>query len=168
MKLYIKQKVFSLHDRFYVRDEAGAEVYSVVGNIFTIGRKLHICDLNDNELLFIEQKVFTLLPCYYLKRGDVLAATVKREFTFFKRSYNIENLNWHVEGNFMDHDFVVYDAIGTAIATVSKAWLSWGDSYQIDFAPDQDELILIGVIICIDADMASEQASHSSSSHSGN
>lgn len=39
MKLYIKQKVFSIGAKFSVKDEAGNDKYFVEGEILTLGRK---------------------------------------------------------------------------------------------------------------------------------
>ena len=38
MKLYIKEKVFSWGDHFYVRDAAGREKYEVRGEVFSLAR----------------------------------------------------------------------------------------------------------------------------------
>ena len=52
MKLYIKQKVFSWRDRFSVCDGRSEPCYTVEGEIFTWGRKLHIRDMAERELAF--------------------------------------------------------------------------------------------------------------------
>ncbi len=44
MKLYIKQKVFSLASRFNITDEEGNERYTVEGELLSLTRKLHIYD----------------------------------------------------------------------------------------------------------------------------
>ncbi len=49
-KLYIKQKVFSWKDKFSVFNELGEDVYRVEGEILSIGKKLHVNDLNDREV----------------------------------------------------------------------------------------------------------------------
>ena len=49
MKLYIKQKVFSFASKFRVTDAYEAERFHVEGELFTLGKKLHIYDNNDRE-----------------------------------------------------------------------------------------------------------------------
>ena len=56
MKLYIRQKVFSWNDKFFVMDEYGRDRYRVEGEFFSFGKKLHIYDMADNEVAFIQQK----------------------------------------------------------------------------------------------------------------
>ena len=44
MKLYIKQKVFSLTSKFTVKDESGNDRYFVEGEFFSLRGRLHIMD----------------------------------------------------------------------------------------------------------------------------
>jgi uncharacterized protein YxjI len=75
MKLYIKQKVFSFNDKFTVKDETGADRYFVEGEIFTLGKKLHVYDANQTERIFYNKKfgaffqdfLFLLMDCKLLK-----------------------------------------------------------------------------------------------------
>ena len=62
MNLYIKQKIFSLKDKYNVCNELGEPVYSVEGELFSWGAKIHLYDLNGGELYYIRQKVLTFLP----------------------------------------------------------------------------------------------------------
>lgn len=39
MKLYIKQKVFTIKDKFTVKDEAGNDKYFVEGKLLSLGKK---------------------------------------------------------------------------------------------------------------------------------
>ena len=41
MKLYIKEKVFSWGDKFFVKDESGNDRYVVQGEVFSLGKKLY-------------------------------------------------------------------------------------------------------------------------------
>ena len=60
MKLFIKQRVFTFADTFVVKDDYGNDRYFVQGEFFSWGHKLHIYDLDNNEVAFIKEKVLTL------------------------------------------------------------------------------------------------------------
>ena len=62
MKLYIKQKVFSWKDRFTVKDADGNDRYTVEGEFFSWGRKLHVYNMAGREVASIQQEVWTWLP----------------------------------------------------------------------------------------------------------
>ena len=58
MDMYIRQKVFSIGDRYNVFDINQNLLYRVEGEILTFGAKLHLCDPSGGELLYIEQELF--------------------------------------------------------------------------------------------------------------
>jgi len=162
MKLYIKQKVFSWKDKFTVKDEAGIDKYTVEGEFFSLGKKLHIKDMDEKEVAFIHQKVMSLMPRYFVFKGEEQAAEIVKKFTFFKQAYVVNGPNWKVEGNFNAHMYRVFDEDNPVI-TIEKAWFSWGDSYVLDIDESVDEVLGLAVVLAIDA--ANQQAQNSSSSH---
>jgi len=153
MKLYIKQKVFSWVDRFAVVDEQGNDRYYVEGELFSWGKKLHITDLNGNEVAFIQQKMFTFLPRYFVHVGDRCIAEIVKEFSFLFPKYSIEGLGWEIDGSFMAHDYEIRKT-DRRIVTISKEWLTWGDSYVLDILDPRDEIVALAVVLTIDCVMA--------------
>lgn len=83
MKLYIKQKVFSIGAKFSVKDEAGNDRYFVEGEILTLGRKLHIYDINNNEVAFVRQKLLTFMPKFTVEVGGEEVAEIVKQLTLF-------------------------------------------------------------------------------------
>ena len=160
-KLYIKQKVFSWKDKFSVYNAFGEDVYRVEGEFLTIGKKLHIYDIYDNETAFIHEKVFSFLPKYYISRNGTDVAEVVKKLTFLKARYEVPAFGWTVQGNFTDHSYSIESAKGT-VATISKKWFSWGDTYEIDAASDADPVNVLSVVLIIDAVMARQAAAASS------
>ena len=149
MKLYIKQKVFSWGDKFTVKDEAGRDRYYVEGEIFTFGRKLHVYDMSGREVAFIKQEVWSWMPRYYVFCGGHQVAEIKKEFTFFFPKYTIEGLGWEINGSFMAHDYEITQN-GRTIVRISKEWMTWGDSYELDIRDGADELVALAVVLTID------------------
>lgn len=149
MKLYIKQKVFSWKDKFYVKDEFGNDRYYVEGELFSFGKKLHIYDMNNNELALVQQKVLSFLPRYFVFTGGIQRAEIVKEFTFFRNKYRIDGLGWEVDGDFMDHDYEITQ-MGRPIVTINKEWFTWGDSYVLDIADSVDPINALAVVLAID------------------
>lgn len=153
MKLYIKQKVFTLKDRFTVWDANGNERYYVEGELFTWGKKLHVYDTANREVALIQQKVFSFLPRYFVYVNGIEIAEIVKEFTFFKPRYTIHGLNWSVEGDFFAHEYTVSEN-GRPVVQISKEWMTWGDSYELNIADDAKETAALAVVITIDCVMA--------------
>lgn len=159
MKLYIKQKVFSWNDSFTVKDEFEEDRYYVDGEIFTLGKKLHVTDRIGREAAFIKQKVWSFLPKFYVYINDVQIAEIIKEFTFFIPKYTAVGLGWDIEGSIMEHNYTV-SRNGIPIATISKAWFTWGDSYEIDIADPADELPVLAVVLAIDCVQADSSSAN--------
>ena len=155
MNLYLKQKVFSWSDRFTVYDEFGNDRYYVDGEIFTFGKKLHLLGIDGNEVAFIYQKLFSFLPKYYISMNGFEVGEVVREFTLFKQEYTVNGLGWRVYGDFFDHEYAIYCGDDT-VASVTKKWFSWGDTYSINIADGVDEAIALAVVLVIDACIETE------------
>ena len=156
MKYYIKQHVFTFGDRFSIYDENGNERYFVEGEVFTFGKKLHLCAMDGRELSFIEQKLFSFLPRYSVIINGTEVAEIVKEFTFFRNVYTINGLGWMVDGDFLDHDYVI-ESEGKTVASVSKEWLTIGDAYEINVADGIDPVLALSAVIVIDACLDAEK-----------
>ena len=149
MKLYIREKVFSWGDKFYVKDAYGEDKYTVEGEIFSLGKKLHVYDRMGREAAFIKQELMTFLPCFAVYQDGREIARVKKEFSFLVPRYSIQGLGWEIEGSFWEHEYRITKN-GRSIVTISKEWMTWGDSYELDIADPNHEIIALAVVLTID------------------
>ena len=159
MNLYIKQKVFTWGDQFTIKDAQGRDRHFVEGEVFTFGKKLHILSPDGREEAFIEQQLFTWTPRYRVYIGGRQVAEVVRKFSFLFPSYSIEGLGWEVEGDFFSHEYQITKN-GKTIATISKEWMTWGDSYQLSIGDGVDEIMALAVVLAIDAVIESSKNNH--------
>lgn len=155
MKLYMKQKMFSLKQDFDVVDEDMNPIYHVEGKLFSLGRQLRIYDSQTNaELAFIKQKLMMLLQTMEIYRGEVLQGTVAKKLSFLNPKFEIGHLGWQVEGNFFGYDYQITDDEGFLIATIrAKVW-SFVDSFEIEIFDDEDFIVdpvmVLAVVLAID------------------
>jgi len=103
------------------------------GKVFSLGNKLYLEDMQGNVLIYIEQKLFRLLPEYTLYKSDRPIAKVKRKFSLLRPKFEIESElgNFTVSGNYMAHEFSILKD-ETTVAKVSKKWFSFSDVYGLD------------------------------------
>ena len=149
MKLYIKEKVFSWGDKFFVKDAAGEDKYVVQGEVFSFGKKLHVYDMLGREVAYIRQELMTFLPRFTVYAGGEEIAQVKKEFSFLFPRYSIEGLGWEIEGSFWEHEYQITQR-GLPIVAISREWMTWGDSYELDIRNPADEIIALAVVLTID------------------
>lgn len=155
-KLYIKQQLFSGIDKFSVKDEEERDCYLVEGDFVQIGgKKLHIKNMDGEELATLKQKLVSLRPKFLVfVNGEQTAAIVKK-FALFGSKYLIEGPNWQVKGSIMGHDYII-SAGSEEIVKLHKAWLSWGDSYELDISDSADETLALAVVLAIDCVLEAE------------
>jgi uncharacterized protein YxjI len=153
MRYVMKQKLFSWGDDFYIRDAEERDVFFVDGKAFSLGAQLSFQDLNGHELAFIRQKLFSWGPTYEIHRNGVLAAIVKKElFTFFNCRFTVDVEgpdDLQASGNFTDHEYA-FERGGRTLATVSKQWFSWSDTYGVDIAEGEDDVLILASTVVID------------------
>jgi len=157
MKLYLKQKVFSWKDRFFVKDESEADRYSVEGEILSIGKKLHVYDSSGAKVAFIREKVMSFMPRYFIEINGQLVCEVVKKFTFFKPSYAVEGLSWDLKGDFIAHNYTLTEK-NREIMTLRKKMISWGDSYELYIADSQHELLCLCIALAVDCALAAENS----------
>jgi len=162
MRYQMRKKLFAWGDDFTIQDETGRDAFFVDGKAFSFGKQLSFQTIGRQELVFIRQKVFSWGPTYEIFRGGQLFATViKNLFTFFSCTFEIDvpgPNDLQAQGDFTDHEYS-FGRHGQLVATASKQWFSWTDSYGVDIAPGEDDVLILACTVVID--MACHEDSHS-------
>ena len=104
------------------------------------------------EVAFIKQEIWSFLPRFYVFCGDEQIAEIKKEFTFLFQRYSIQGLGWEIEGKLMAHDYEITKN-GELIVSISKEWMTWGDSYELSIVNPEDEIVALAVVLAIDCVM---------------
>ncbi len=153
MRFVMKQKLLSWGDDFTIKTEDGADAYFVDGKAISLGSKASFQDMAGTELAYISQKLLAWGPTYEIYRDGVLAAVIKKElFTFFHCTFTVDVPgpdDLTAEGDLTDHEYT-FRRGDTQVAHVSKQWFSWTDTYGIDIAPGEDEVLLLVSAVVVD------------------
>jgi uncharacterized protein YxjI len=153
MRYLMKQKILAWGDDFAIRDEAGREAFFVDGKVFSFGDKLSFQDSAGNELATIHQRLLAWGPTYEIHRGGQLAAVVKKQhFTFLRHRFTIDVPgpdDLEAAGDFFGHEYA-FERGGRTVATVSKRWFSFGDTYGVDVAEGEDDVLILASAVVID------------------
>ena len=164
--LYIKQKVFSLIDRFKVYDEAQNLQYEAKGKFFTLNSQKDLYRVGEQTKLFtIKQKILTFAPTYYLYSAEnkEVAKLAQQLFVFFGTKYQlvVDNKRFSIEGDLFSHQYYIKDEDGV-IVSIRKKWISWGDTYEVSILDTFDEGLAISIVLMIDDAIRDRTASASS------
>jgi uncharacterized protein YxjI len=153
MRYVMKQKLFCWGDDFTIKDESGTDRFFVDGKAFSLGKQLSFQDMQGQELAFIRQKLLAWGPTYEIYREDGLFAVVKKElFTFFHCRFTVDVPgpdDLEAKGDFTDHEYEFWRQSDIR-ATVSKQWFAWTDTYGVDIAEGEDDILILASTVVID------------------
>lgn len=93
----------------------------------------------------LSSQVFGVLP-------RQSGSQIRKEFTFLFPKYTIDGLGWEIDGSFLSHEYEI-TRNAQRIVTISKEWMTWGDSYELNIADPADELVALAVVLTIDCVM---------------
>jgi uncharacterized protein YxjI len=153
MRYLMKQNFFSWGHDFTIKDASGNDAFLVDGAAFSIGDKLAINDLAGNELVHIEQRLLSWSPTYEIYKGGEVVAVVEKElFTLFSCTFTVDVPgpdDLQAEGDFLDLEYEFLRGKRT-VARVSKQWFSLSDTYGIDIAAGEDDVLILASAVVID------------------
>ena len=90
---------------------------------------------------------------YEVYRSGVLVAVVKKElFSFFKCRFTVDVPgpdDLEANGDFLEHEYE-FSRGDRVVAAVSKKWFSWADTYGVDVAEGEDEVLVLASAVVID------------------
>ena len=154
MRYQIKEKLLCLGDDFRIKDETGRDVFLVDGKAFTLLReKLSFQDMEGRELAFIRERVLSLRKSYEIHRDGRLAAVVKKDlFNFLRCHFTVDVPgpdDLEATGSFLDREYT-FKRGGRKVASVSRKWFSLTDSYGVDIAEGEDDVLILASTVVID------------------
>lgn len=158
--LFMKQKVFSIGEKFTIKDEQENDVYIVEGSFMKIPKTFQIMNMKREEMAHITKKPFSFLPKFLVDVNGQEVLVIKKELSFLKARYSIHAEGIEIHGNWWDMTFQVLQQ-GEVVGQVSKEWFTWGDSYKVQILDEELETVIIAIIVAIDrvkADQATSAA----------
>ena len=154
MKLIIKQKILSWFDSYNVYDENDNVVYTIKGQP-SWGHKFLILDAQGKELGCINQKIFSMLPCYEIFKDGQQIGKINRKFSMFKPKYECDLGGYSVEGDFFAYKYQIKKQ-GKDVASISKKVFAFKDTYIID-STEEDAFTALMIVVAIDTDKAMQE-----------
>jgi uncharacterized protein YxjI len=159
-KMYvIRERLFRLGEDSDITDEAGRPVLHVDGKVLSLHSRLIIRDPAGREAAQVHRKLVALRPTYEVTIDGHDAAEVRKHlFTPFGDRFTIDvpgERPMEMSGDLFSHEFTI-DRDGQAAATVSKRWLSLSDTYAVDVAPGENDLLILGSVLALDLAMDAE------------
>eukprot|EP01132_Coremiostelium_polycephalum_P002470 gene2470-3056_t len=121
---------------------------------WTWGAKMKMYDnnLKDPKLLYYIEEIKKIGYRKYKIEQDGVRVALIKEKQLFKPKLEITSEkfgDYTVEGKVLGHSFQILND-GLPIGSVSKKWLAWGDTYELDILDSFDYTFFTALVLAID------------------
>ena len=147
-------KLASFGDDFFIQNDQGERVFKVDGKAARIRDTVIFRDAHGNELCKIQQRMLRVKDTMEIEGpgGESVAHVKKALITPLRDRYVVKigaGPDLDVQGNILDHEFRIMDG-RTTVAEISKKWFRVRDSYGVEIAPGQNDVLILAATVCID------------------
>ena len=114
---------------------------------------LEIQDPDGRVLVTVRKKLIAMHESMEIEEDGVLAATVRKALISPLHHRSTVELadgsQLDVTGNILDKEFEI-TAGGEVLARVSRAWFRIRDTYGVEVAPGQDDVLFLAIAVALD------------------
>ncbi len=155
IRYQMRDKLLSIGGDSWIENDAGEHAFKVNGKALRVRKTLILEDLAGNELCKIQERKMRVKDSMEIEGpgGDRLAMVKEALLTPLRARFDVKvegGTDLRVQGNVVDHEYEI-EADGTKVAEISKRWFRVRDTYGIEIAPGQNEIILLAVTVAVDA-----------------
>jgi len=149
----MKQKIMAIGDDFWIENGAGERVFKVNGKALRVRDTLKFEDTAGHELLRIQERKLRVRDTMAIERGGDTVATVRKALiTPLRERFKVELADGgelEIKGNIVDHEYT-FERDGRDVAHVSKRWFRVRDTYGVEIAPGQDDVLVLAATVALD------------------
>lgn len=150
----MRERLVSIGDDFWIENGAGAKVYRINGKALRVRQTLNFEDAYGNVLAQVQERMLRIsnTMCVEGPRGESLAIVKKALITPLRNRLSVSikgGPELEVQGNILDHEYTIGHG-HNKVAEVSKKWFRIRDSYGVEIAPGQDDIILLAVTVVLE------------------
>ena len=153
-KYRMRQKLIAIGDDYWIEDEQGRRAFKVDGKAMRIRDTLILQDATGNELLKLQERKMRMRDTMSIEdsSGRTVATVKKAMLTPLRERFTVDvadGADLDVQGNIVDHEYQISGG-GQDIAEVSKKWFRIADTYGVQIAEGQNDVLILAVTAVID------------------
>lgn len=150
----MRQKIFALGQDFFIENEQGQNAFKVDGKVLRLRDTLYFKDMQGNTLCQIQQKIARIRETMDVDGPDgrAVASVRKALITPLRDRWTVkigDGPDLSAQGNILNHEYTISDG-SRKVAEISKKWFRLSDTYGVEVAPDQNDVVILAVTVAID------------------
>jgi uncharacterized protein YxjI len=153
MRYAVQEKLLSIGDDFWITDEQGGKAFFVDGKVARLRQTLEIQDTDGRVLLTVRKKLIAMHDTMEIDQDGAVVASVRKALISPLHHRSTVDLadgsQLEAVGNILDKEFEI-TAAGQVLARISRSWFRIRDTYGVDVAPGQDDVLFLAIAVALD------------------
>jgi uncharacterized protein YxjI len=150
----MRQNLVSIGDDFWIENERGQRMFKVDGKALRVRQTLIFEDADGHELCKIQERMLRIKDSMEIEgpNGERRAMVKKALISPLRDRWSVkigDGPDMDVQGNILDHEYRI-EGGGRKVAEVSKKWFRLRDTYGVEIASGQDDVLVLATTAAID------------------
>jgi uncharacterized protein YxjI len=148
------QRMLSIGDDYTIENDRGERVYYLDGKALRVRKTILFKDMDGHELCKIQERMLHVRDSMEIEGpdGKRIAMVHKALITPLRERWVINvdgGPDLHAQGNFVEHEYTI-ERDGARVAEVSKRWFRVRDTYGVEVAPGENDILILAATTVID------------------
>ena len=153
-RYHMRRSCFSIGDDFWIEKARGERVFKVNGKALRVRQTLNFEDLDGRELCKIQERKPRVEDSMEIEGpgGDRIAMVQQAMITPLRERWVVRSATGRISRSRVTCSITSTRSAtaGTKVAEVSKQWFRVRDTYGVEIAPGQDDIIVLAVTVAVD------------------
>lgn len=150
----MRQRMISIGDDYVIENDRGERVFKLDGKALRIRKTIRFEDMDGHELAKIQERMLHIKDSMEIEGpdGNRIALVKKAMITPLRERWiaKVEDgPDLRTKGNIVDHEYTI-ERDGDTVAEVSKRWFRVRDTYGIEVAPGENDVLILAIVAVID------------------
>ena len=150
----MRQRMISIGDDYVIENEQGERVFRMDGKALRIRKTILFEDMGGRELCRIQERMLRVRDSMEIEGpdGGRIAMVHQAVIAPLRERWRVDladGVSLRVQGNIVDHEYTL-ERDGAKVAEVSKRWFRVRDTYGVEVAPGESDVLILAVAAVID------------------
>ena len=150
----MRQRMISIGDDYVIENDRGERVFKLDGKALRVRKTILFEDIDGHELCKIQERMLRVRDSMEIEGpdGKRLAMVHKAMITPLRDRWVVDREDGpdlRVQGNIVDHEYTI-EQDGSKVAEVSKRWFRVRDTYGVEVAPGENDVLILAVAAVLD------------------
>jgi uncharacterized protein YxjI len=150
----MRQRMISIGDDYVIENDRGERVFKLDGKALRVRKTIRFEDMDGRELCKIQERMLRIKDSMEIEDpdGHRIALVKKAMITPLRERWEVkveDGPDLRVQGNIVDHEYTI-ERDGERVAEVSERWFRFRDSYGVEVAPGENDILILATAAVID------------------